>query len=181
MKRHKLDRKKLTRVTNKPHDRSTQVPAIIAPDAPVKPGKAASDFSGTIVGYDYATLPPDVAKFARRAADDIKSALNDNLIEVGRNLLVVKQKLQHGQFGAWIRAEFGMAERTAQRYMAAARLAARKRHGVGFAAHCALCPCVADDARRSAEKCAETPRCRQKLQCPRNQRPNPRSEGARRR
>jgi hypothetical protein len=32
----------------------------------------------------------------------------------------VKQQLPHGQFGAWLQAEFGMTERTARNYMNAA-------------------------------------------------------------
>ena len=119
MKRHKTGTQK------KPRSRSTQVPAIIAHDDPAKSGTALADAPGTIVGFNYATLPPDVAKSAKLAAIRIKSALNENLIEIGSDLRAMKKKLLHGQFGAWIRAEFGLAERTAQRYMAAARLAAK--------------------------------------------------------
>ena len=119
VKRHK------TSIQKKPRRRSTQVPAIIAHDAPAKFGTALAGARGTIVGYNYATLPRDVAKSAKLAAIRIKSTLNENLIEIGSDLRAMKKKLPYGQFGAWIRAEFGMTERTAQRYMAAARLVAK--------------------------------------------------------
>lgn len=52
------------------------------------------------------------------------------LVENGRDLITVKGKMGHGQFGDWLKREFGWAERTAQNYMNAARafdeLAARE-------------------------------------------------------
>src|ERR1700733_11745295 len=79
----------------------------------------------TIVGFDYSTLPPDVAKAARIAADRIRDRITGNTIKIGRELLTMKERLNNGQFGAWVLAEFGMVQRTAQRYMATARLSAK--------------------------------------------------------
>ena len=45
-----------------------------------------------------------------------KSVFNSG-IEAGCHLRWVKQRLPHGQFGAWLRAELGMSERTAQNWM----------------------------------------------------------------
>jgi Protein of unknown function (DUF3102) len=76
-----------------------------------------------IVGFNYPVLPRDLAKMAQEAAGRIKSGMNKSLIEIGKDLRLVRKELRHGMFGKWIRAEFGMTVRTAQRYMRAARLA----------------------------------------------------------
>lgn len=47
-------------------------------------------------------------------------------MEIGRELIAAKEQLPHGQFTPWIDAEFGMTERTAQRYMSAAEWATGK-------------------------------------------------------
>jgi len=44
-----------------------------------------------------------------------------NIVEIGRRLNAVKALLGHGDFGPWIRAECGFSERTATRYMNAAK------------------------------------------------------------
>jgi len=77
----------------------------------------------TIVGFDYTLLSHGAARVVRDVADRIRSRLTTNLIKTGRDLRLVRKKLKHGQFGAWLRAEFGLTTRTAQRYMRAARLA----------------------------------------------------------
>ncbi len=41
---------------------------------------------------------------------------------MGRALIRVKKALPHGEFGKWLSAEFGWAERTAQNYMQAAEM-----------------------------------------------------------
>jgi hypothetical protein len=79
----------------------------------------------SIVGFNYDLLPPDVAQVAQKAALSIKARLNDSLIEIGKSLRIAKKSLGRGLFGKWVCAEFGMTIRTAQRYMAAARLAAK--------------------------------------------------------
>jgi hypothetical protein len=42
------------------------------------------------------------------------------IIDTGRDLLTIKEQLDHGLFGAWLEAEFGMSRRSAQNYMSAA-------------------------------------------------------------
>ncbi len=81
--------------------------------------------SDVITQFNYATLAPDVAVVARATADQIRSRFKWTFIDTGRDLLAVKNRLTHGQFGAWLKAEFGMADRTAERYMTAAALAAK--------------------------------------------------------
>lgn len=43
------------------------------------------------------------------------------LVENGRDLLLVKEKMGHGNFGTWLKREFGWSERTAQNYMSATK------------------------------------------------------------
>jgi hypothetical protein len=81
--------------------------------------------SDTLVaqGFDYSALPADVANTARAAADRIKdrhSRTMAAIIEIGRDLLAIKEHLKHGQFLAWLQAEFRMTDRTAENYMLAA-------------------------------------------------------------
>lgn len=52
--------------------------------------------------------------------DGIKKNAIDSLrraIRVGENLVMAKEEVPHGQWGQWLRDNFNMTERTAQRYM----------------------------------------------------------------
>ncbi|MFN3547113.1 MAG: DUF3102 domain-containing protein [Mesorhizobium sp.] len=78
--------------------------------------------------YDYTGVSPEVAHAAREAATKIRlirRGMKTNVIEIGRELLAIKAKLAHGQFGPWLHAEFTMSERSAQTYMNVARLFAK--------------------------------------------------------
>ena len=73
--------------------------------------------------FDYSALDDKIAaatkaataRIHRRVAGQIKS-----IMETGADLLHVKEMLAHGQFTEWLSAEFGMTDRTARNYMAAA-------------------------------------------------------------
>lgn len=54
-----------------------------------------------------------ITKYQRRMAGDI--------VAIGSELLAVKDKLEHGQFGAWIGHHFGWSNDTAGRYMNVAK------------------------------------------------------------
>ena len=41
----------------------------------------------------------------------------EDIIEIGRDLISVKERLGHGQFLPWIEAEFGMGEHSARNFM----------------------------------------------------------------
>lgn len=94
------------------------LPAHRADLTPVSP---ADD--GRVVGFAYDTLPADDARELRAVTDRMRDRVKANEIENGRDLLAVKDRLAGtvGAFGAWLHAEFGMSERTAQNYMATAR------------------------------------------------------------
>jgi hypothetical protein len=76
-------------------------------------------------GFDYVSLDADIRDIAMAAADRIKQRMRGAIIDIGVDLLHVKERLPHGQFGKWLLAEFTMTERTAQNYMSAAALASK--------------------------------------------------------
>jgi hypothetical protein len=78
--------------------------------------------SDTLVAqrFNYSALPTDVADTARAVADRIKGRHKrqmEAIIETGRDLLAMKELLEHGQFQEWLHAEFAWTDRTARNYM----------------------------------------------------------------
>lgn len=84
---------------------------------------ASPDDDARVVGFAYDTLPDDDARELRAVTERMRERAKVSEIENGRDLLAVKDRLAGtvGAFGAWLNAEFGMSERTAQNYMLAAR------------------------------------------------------------
>jgi gas vesicle protein len=71
-------------------------------------------------GFDYSPLAAKTAEKVKEAADRIRQTVKrtvEDIIAVGKELLDVKDVLAHGQFGPWLRAEFGWSERSAQNFM----------------------------------------------------------------
>ena len=82
-----------------------------------------------IAPFTYSDLPAPVAAELQAVTARIKERLTRqvaDIIETGRDLLEVKAKLEHGQFERWLAQEFGMAVRTAQRFMRASEWAQDK-------------------------------------------------------
>jgi len=80
--------------------------------------------------FTYAALG-EKASEAHAAAERIRghmTATKTSIFEIGCDLRMIKAQLTHGHFSKWIAAEFGMSERTAQRYMAVAERFADKPH-----------------------------------------------------
>jgi hypothetical protein len=81
----------------------------------------------TPVAFDYSVINADLAANLRRQANRIRTRIGkatQDLIDIGRDLLAAKKHLiDHGDFIKWVEAEVGMARRTAQAYMAIAKLA----------------------------------------------------------
>jgi hypothetical protein len=72
------------------------------------------------VEFDYQSLKPADAEKLRRTAKRIKERIIASLrsiIEAGEALSVAKSMLPHGQFGAWLEAEFGWTDRMARHFM----------------------------------------------------------------
>ncbi len=77
-----------------------------------------------VVGFNYDLLDTKVAEKVRSSADRIREKVKktvEDIIEVGNDLLNVKEALPHGKFGEWLKKEFGWAERSAQNFMAVAQ------------------------------------------------------------
>jgi hypothetical protein len=68
-------------------------------------------------GFSYDDLDADVATEARVVVARFRGRFVNSAIETGRDLIAIKQKLGHGRFGQWVRAELGITERTAQHWM----------------------------------------------------------------
>jgi hypothetical protein len=115
--------------------------------------------------FKYAQLEPVVAKKAQAAAEHIRETVKrtiEGIIEVGQDLLGVKEALPHGQFGPWLRAEFGWTERTARNFMAVAEAFGPKTEIISdlridpTAAYLLAAPSAPDEAREAAVERAES-------------------------
>lgn len=70
--------------------------------------------------FDYASLDTDTRLFVQEKAQAIHMRLKrtaEDIIAIGQDLLAVKGRLQHGQFGRWLQAEFDMTDRHALNFM----------------------------------------------------------------
>lgn len=70
--------------------------------------------------FDYSSLDAETSRFVQRQTGEILTLMKrtaQDILEIGQKLIEVKTKLKHGQFGAWLKAEFNWTERTAQRFM----------------------------------------------------------------
>jgi Protein of unknown function (DUF3102) len=76
-------------------------------------------------GFDYGSLPAEIRSEAKSAADEIKSLMRHTIVDVGAALARIKERIPHGQWAKWLLAEFGLTQRSAQNYMAAAGLVAK--------------------------------------------------------
>src|ERR1700722_8875490 len=76
--------------------------------------------------FDYTKLAPDVAEALRKQTARIRERIKTTagaIIEIGCDLLAVKQQLDGRWFCEWVNLECGFNIRTAQRYMQAAKFA----------------------------------------------------------
>ena len=115
-----------------------------------------------VVGFNYDLLETKVAEKVRTSADRIRERVKktvEDIIDVGNDLLAVKEALPHGQFGPWLKAEFGWSERSAQNFMSVAeRFKSAKFADLPIqpsAAYLLAAPAVPDEARQVAVEKAE--------------------------
>lgn len=76
------------------------------------------------IGFDYSELDATGRDEVREAAVRIRLRMSrtvQDIIEIGRDLLLAKGRIGHGGFIRWIEAEFGMGEQTARNFMQVAR------------------------------------------------------------
>jgi CheY-like chemotaxis protein len=74
--------------------------------------------------FDYANLDSETSLFVKQQTGEIKALMKrtaQGILEIGQKLLEIKQKLGHGNFLNWLKAEFNWSEPTAQRFMQVAR------------------------------------------------------------
>lgn len=69
--------------------------------------------------FTYAALPLDLAEDIRAAASNIRTRFRDSIFEIGEQLSFVQEHLDHGQFVAWLDAEFSMSVSSAYNYLSA--------------------------------------------------------------
>jgi len=90
----------------------------------------------TPVAFDYSVMDADLASNLRRQATRIRTRIGkatQDLIDIGRDLVAAKKHLiDHGDFITWVEAEVGIARRTAQAYMAIAKLADDKGEAIAL-------------------------------------------------
>ncbi len=70
-----------------------------------------------------ADLGTEDAAFIQERTVEIKALMSrtaKNILEIGLKLIEVKERLEHGEFGDWLKAEFDWDERTARRFMSVA-------------------------------------------------------------
>jgi len=86
--------------------------------------------------FDYSAFDDDTATNLRAQASRIRTCIGkatQDLIDIGGDLLAAKKNLvDHGAFIKWVESEVGIVRRTAQAYMALAKLADDKGAAVAL-------------------------------------------------
>lgn len=91
--------------------------------------------------FAYSDLAPDTRSIVEAATDrlhTLERKTGEQIIEMGQELIRVKQALGHGLFGAWLESEFGWTDRTAQNFMNVAEKFAGKTENFAHFAPSAL-------------------------------------------
>ncbi len=74
--------------------------------------------------FDYSSLDPSCASQLQASAQAIRLMernITADALRIGHELIIVKERLEHGAFQAWLSAEFAWSDRHARNYMAAAK------------------------------------------------------------
>ena len=73
--------------------------------------------------YDYSKIDSGLCSLVQRCTSEIRMLVRrstQDIIDIGRHLIAVKEYLPHGEFLPWIETEFEWSERTAKRFMSVA-------------------------------------------------------------
>jgi len=76
--------------------------------------------------FTYTSLDPKTRSIVQHCTFEIKSLTKrttGDTIQIGQSLTLVKQRLRHGQYGEWLRAEFDWSEQTARQFVHVAQWA----------------------------------------------------------
>jgi len=93
-------------------------------EGPGEPPRASVALTETLPPFNYGELSEPEAQIAQAAVTYISERWQVGtraIMEIGNELLKVKAALGHGHFQRWLRSEFGLSERTARRFMLAAK------------------------------------------------------------
>lgn len=74
--------------------------------------------------FDYASLDAATASFVQQQTGELRVLIKrttQDIVEIGRKLIYVKDKLKHGQFGEWLAAEFEWSQDSASNFMRVAQ------------------------------------------------------------
>lgn len=74
----------------------------------------------TQAGFNYESLTPEVrtdVQESTRRIHELERRTSESIIEIGQQLIRVKQRLPHGEFLPWLDAEFGWSQQTASNFM----------------------------------------------------------------
>ena len=111
--------------------------------------------------FDQSQLPEDVQALLQGAAERIRVRLKrtaEDIIEIGHDLLLVKDRLEHGQFGVWLKAEFEFSDQTARRFMQVAERFGKSNNLLDFKPailYALSAPSTSEEVREAAVKLAE--------------------------
>lgn len=83
-------------------------------------------------GFDYDQLDDAAANQAKAVVERYRERQKAYVIDTGRDLLAVKEQLEHGLFLEWVLAEMQMTPRSAQRAMGAAEVLGAKSDTVSY-------------------------------------------------
>ena len=108
-----------------------------------------------------ANIDSEVSTFVQERTTEIKALVSrsaTDIIAIGEKLIQVKQKLGHGRFGAWLKAEFDWSQDTAERFMNVAKRLPNIPHGAEFEAkalYLLAAPSTPEEALQSVLELAE--------------------------
>lgn len=91
--------------------------------------------SNEITLFDYASLPINDAMELNAIKERIKIRLKrtaEDIIEIGKDLIVAKEKCGHGGFEKWLKTEFEMSQDSAQRFINVAKSFGDNPHNAVF-------------------------------------------------
>lgn len=91
--------------------------------------------------FNYGGLPAEVRTEVQATTQrlrELERIMGEAIIEMGRGLIAVKERLGHGHFGTWLHAEFRWSADTANRFMNVAKRFGENPHIAESATHTAL-------------------------------------------
>jgi hypothetical protein len=95
------------------------------PQAEAVPTDSDVGSAASISHFDYTAVDAGIATEMRAAAARVHQLHRAAVLEVGRELITIKERIEHGQFLNWVTRECHMSIRGAQRAMQAAEMLAK--------------------------------------------------------